>query len=60
MHLRSIFHGMNSMYRLMVDSNCMGIVTGLLLGEPRAGAWEPGSLGVGIFSYRKTCAQKCM
>ena len=33
---------------------------GLLLCEPGARAWEPGSLGAGIFSYGKTYAQKCM
>ena len=27
MHLGSVLHGMNSMYRLMEDSNWMGIVT---------------------------------
>ena len=27
MHLLSVLHGVNSMYRLMVDSNWMGIVT---------------------------------
>ena len=26
-HLRFVLHGVNSMYRLMVDSNWMGIVT---------------------------------
>ena len=41
-------------------SDLTGISPGLLLGKPGAGAWEPGSLGAGIFSYGKTCAQKCM
>ena len=26
-HLRSVLHGVNSMYKLMLDSNWMGIVT---------------------------------
>ena len=63
--LVSCANTMNHLLQIEYGGNGNGLAghitrSGLLLCEPGAGAWEPGSVGAGIFFYGKTGAQKCM